>query len=168
MIVVLTDGGLADEKEALELLEEKLGDARLFVVGIGKGVQQETILRLSEYGRGTAVFVAEPEGLDEAVSGLFDSVSQPLAWDLELDWGDADVEWIGTDRIPDLYAGRPVTVYARTKGQVPEVVRLHATTMDGVRTYVKSLPVDGTVALERLPQPRRTTPARARKPRGSR
>ncbi len=140
MIVVLTDGGLADEKEALELLEEKLGDARLFVVGIGKGVKQNTILRLSEYGRGSAIFVAEPEELDEAVSGLFDSISQPLAWDLELDWGAADVEWIGTDRIPDLYAGRPVTVRARVRGDLPAEVLLNVTTTEGTKTFIAALP----------------------------
>ena len=140
MIVVLTDGKIADEKQALEMLTEKLGDGRLFVVGIGKDVQQDTILRLSEYGRGTSVFVDDPEELEAAVSGLFDSISKPLAWDLELDWGDAEVELIGTHRIPDLYAARPVTVQARVRGQLPDEVLLRVTTTEGTKTFMAVLP----------------------------
>jgi hypothetical protein len=86
------------------------------------------------------VFVDRPEELETAVSGLFDSVSRPVAWDLELDWGGAEVEMIGTDRLPDLYAARPVTVHARIRGRLPAEVLLRVTTTEGTKTFMTVLP----------------------------
>jgi hypothetical protein len=47
---------------------------------------------------------------------------------------------IGTDRIPDLYAARPVTVQARIRGQLPSEVLLHVTTTEGTKTFMTVLP----------------------------
>ena len=67
-IVVITDGILADEKPVLELLEEELGEGRLFVVGTGPDLYQDTLLRLAEYGRGAVTFASEPAGLELAIA----------------------------------------------------------------------------------------------------
>jgi len=144
MIILLTDGALQDRREVLEPLEQGLGEARLFVIGIGEDVTRETIMRLAELGRGTAVFADDPEGLNEVASAMFDSVADPLAWDLELDWGGAQVESMEPSRLPDLYAGRPVTVHARVSGELPEQVILEATTTGGLRQFTTLLTsIDG-------------------------
>jgi hypothetical protein len=139
MIVLLTDGAIRDRREVLEPLQQGLGEARLFVIGIGEDVTRETILHLAEYGRGMAVFADDPEGLDEIMTAMFASVSDPLAWDLALDWGGAEVESMEPSRLPDLYAGRPVTVRARIRGEVPEQVRLEASTTGGLRQFATEL-----------------------------
>jgi Ca-activated chloride channel family protein len=139
MIVLLTDGAIRDRREVMEPLQQGLGEARLFVIGIGEDVTRETILRLAEYGRGTAVFADDPEGLDEIVTAMFASVSDPLAWDLALDWGGAEVESMEPSRLPDLYAGRPVTVRARIRGELPEQVTLEASTTGGLRQFATEL-----------------------------
>jgi Ca-activated chloride channel family protein len=150
MIVIITDGAVHDEAPVLELLESMLGEGRLFVVGVGDDVKQETVLRMAEYGRGTAAFATDPQALDAAVAKLFDSVSEPVAWDLALDWGGADVELVKPRRVPDLYAGRPVTVLARVKGEVPAELTVTAKTMQGSRTFVE--PLTESADLERFPK----------------
>jgi Ca-activated chloride channel family protein len=141
MIVLLTDGALQDRKEVLEPLEQKLGDARLFVIGIGfgKDVSRDVILRLAEYGRGTALFAEEPEALNTVLAAMFESVSDPLAWDLELDLGGAQVESMSPSRLPDLYAGRPVTIHARVKGDLPGELKVEARTSVGTREFITIL-----------------------------
>ena len=58
-------GRLADrlelEPRLLELMDEKLDQGRLFVVGTGTHIRQETILRLAEHGRGAAASPLPPE-----------------------------------------------------------------------------------------------------------
>ena len=56
MVVILTDGAMQDKAGVLALLEQRLGDTRLFVVSIGEDVQHETIRTIAAYGRGTAAF----------------------------------------------------------------------------------------------------------------
>jgi Ca-activated chloride channel family protein len=148
MIVVLTDGAVQDRTEALALLEQQLGAARLFVIGIGEDVTRDAILQMAEIGRGIALFADDPEALDEALSAMFASVADPLAWDLTLDLGEAVVESVEPARLPDLYAGRPVTVRARVRGELPEEVGLEATTTGGLRRFTTDLAdtADGRLA----------------------
>ncbi len=140
MIVVVTDGNLADEKEVLKLLEDGLGEGRLFVVGTGRKIRQQTILRLAEYGRGAATFAGDSHSLETAVVELFDSIAQPIGWDVSIDWEGADVEEILPSRLPDLYADRPVRVLAWFSGELPSVLRLKMSTMDGDRLYTAKMP----------------------------
>ncbi len=139
MIVILTDGALADEDKALEVIENELGDGRLFVVGIGKQVKREAIERIAERGRGTAVFAPDVESLEPVVARLFDSVAAPMAWDLEIDFGGAAVEAIQPDRLPDLYANRMVTVIARVSGPLPADLILYGVTTDGEQTWTAAV-----------------------------
>jgi len=140
MIVLVTDGVIHDEKETLALLEQELGEGRLFVVGIGPSMRQQTILRLVEFGRGGAAFAGTEQELESAVTEMFDAIAQPLAWDLVFDWGNAVVEEVQPARFPDLYAGRPVTVLAWVRGDMPAELRVRVTTMDGDHAYTVKLP----------------------------
>jgi len=140
MIVVLTDGNVQDAPQVENLLESKLGSARLFFVGVGEDMKQEALMRFAEIGRGTAAFAENAEHIGSTVAVLFDSVAQPLAWDLEIDWGGAKVERIEPARLPDLYAGRPVTVFATVRGTAPSAITLNATTMDGAQAFSVVLP----------------------------
>jgi len=140
MIVIVTDGIIKDEKEALALMEEKLGDARLFVVGTGRHHRQETLLRLAEYGRGMAVFANDASALEQAVEELYAAISRPLGWDVELSLTGAVIEEILPSRVPDLYAGREVRVIAWVNGDLPSQMSLRMSTVDGDRLYRVLLP----------------------------
>jgi len=140
IIIVVTDGILADETAALKLLDERLGDGRLFVVGTGELMRQATLLRLAQHGRGAATFAGRSEELETAVAALFDSVSQPLGWDLQLDWDGAEIEEIVPTRLPDLYAGRPVRILAWVRGDLPDTLALRMSTTDGERRLRVKLP----------------------------
>jgi hypothetical protein len=140
LVVLVTDGVIQDEEETLALLKRELGQARLFVVGIGPAMRQQTILRLVEFGRGGAAFADDERELEGAVTEMFDAIAQPLAWDLAFDWGGADVEEVQPSRFPDLYAGRPVKVHAWMRGELPEELRVRVTTTAGQRDYSVRLP----------------------------
>ncbi|MCP3980098.1 MAG: VWA domain-containing protein [bacterium] len=140
IVIVVTDGILQDEKEALKLLDEKLGDARLFTVGTGPQLRQETLLRLAERGRGAAAFAGSASELESAVAELFASVSNPLGWDVTFDWGSAQVEEISPTHLPDLYSGRPVRVLAWVRGELPDSMGVRMTTSDGEERYNVALP----------------------------
>jgi Ca-activated chloride channel family protein len=150
MIVLLTDGALQDRREVLELLELGLGEGRMFVIGIGEDVSRDTIERIAQFGRGMAVFADDPEDLDAVMSAMFASVSAPLAWDLRLDLGGAEIESMEPARLPDLYAGRPVTLRVRVRGELPEQLLVEASTTSGMRQFTTTLAPAGSERLSGL------------------
>jgi len=150
MIIILTDGNVQDPREVEQLLQQKLGHARLFILGIGEDVNPANIGRFADVGRGTAVLSREADSLDAVLASLFESIAEPLAWDLEIDWGGADVELVQPTKLPDLYAGRSVTVVGRVRGPAPEKIEIRSTTMDGQRVFSTRLPEAEVDQLESL------------------
>ena len=106
----------------------------------GEDVDEMTLMRFAEICRGTAAVTRESDDLDATTAVLFESVSRPLVWDLELDFGGAEVEWEGPEILPDLYAGRAVTVEVRVQGELPATLTLHGSTVEGERTFTVTLP----------------------------
>lgn len=131
MIVVLSDGIVGDEKAVLDLLADPAFDARLLLVSVGSDARKDTLRRMAETGRGEAITVAEPSAIGQAMASLFESFASPVAWDLDVDWDGADVKDVRPARIPDLHAGRPVTLRATVEGRPPTRVRVRGATADG-------------------------------------
>ena len=56
------------------------------------------------------------------------------------------VELIQPTKLPDLSAGRPVTIIGRVSGAAPEQIEIRSTTMDGQRVYTARLPTSPVAA----------------------
>jgi Ca-activated chloride channel family protein len=119
-VVFITDGSIANEAELFELVHQKLGDSRLFPVGIGSAPNGYLLKRIARFGRGTYTFIATPAEVAERMSGLFDKLERPALRDVEVIFND-DVE-MWPERIPDLYAGEPLIVTARASRFVGDVL----------------------------------------------
>jgi len=142
MIVLLTDGALQDRDKVLQLLQSDLGEGRMFAIGIGTDVVRQTIEQMAAMGRGVAVFAEDADALQTVMTAMFESVAEPLAWDLALDLGGAEVESMEPANLPDLYAGRPVTVRARVRGELPGELAIEAVTTSGLRRFTTTLAPD--------------------------
>ena len=136
---MLTDGKVTDEEAVATFLEDKLDHARLFFVGIGRDVNPEVISRLAEYGRGSFALASDAATLEATVTELFAEVSAPVAWDLQIDWGGAELVSLEPGRTPDLYAGRPVILRARVRGELPRELIVESETMRGPQTFRATL-----------------------------
>ena len=140
MIVLVTDGFLADEKDVLALLKEELDEGRLFVVGTGTKINRRTLLTLAEYGKGAATFAGDSGSLEMAVTELFDSISQPVGWDVDFGLRAAGAVEITPSRIPDLYTGRGVRVLAWFQDELPSEIQIKMATMTGEQRFSVTLP----------------------------
>jgi Ca-activated chloride channel homolog len=110
-IVFLTDGAVSNEEELFRLINERLGDARLFTVGIGPAPNSFFMRRAAEAGRGTFTYIDEPRELDNKVSALLRKLERPAMTDLRVTWnisGD-HVPQTHPARLPDLYFGEPIS-----------------------------------------------------------
>jgi Ca-activated chloride channel homolog len=151
-IVFITDGGVSNEAEILTLIRERLGDARLFSVGIGAAPNAYFLHEMAAAGRGSYTFIAQREQVGERMQELFRKLEQPALVDLALRWpGDVQPE-LATSLPGDVYAGDPIVILAR----LPAMPSSGALTLSGRRAgraWQQQLPItliDGQSGLSKL------------------
>jgi len=128
-VVFLTDGAVGNEAELFAFIDRRLGASRLFTVGIGPAPNAHFMRRAAEVGRGGFTYVGDPDEVGERMAELARRLESPFLADLEIAWDDPGAEtW--PERLPDLYAGEPLVVAARTLSP-GETVRISGRRGDG-------------------------------------
>jgi len=146
VVVVITDGAIQDVDAVEKILGNEDLDARVLFLGLGAEPQVAILQRLAVLSRGEAAFAREATELKSALSRLFGSFSSPLAWDLRLEAPGAEIVATWPKRVPDLYEGRPVTLFLRVRGDLPETLRLRGASVAG------DLGLDRSLRIEDLPE----------------
>jgi Ca-activated chloride channel family protein len=109
-VVFLTDGQVGNEEELFRLIRAKLGDSRLFTVGIGSAPNSHFMTKAASIGRGTFTYIGKVEEVREKMGALFAKLESPVLKGVKIEWpqGVSAESWPA--QIPDLYAGEPVVV----------------------------------------------------------
>ena len=120
-VVFLTDGAVGNEDALFRLIRERLGDTRLFTVGIGSAPNSHFMTKAAELGRGTFTYIGRIEEVQAKMAALFSKLESPVMKALEVHWPEGVRAEAWPARIPDLYAGEPVVIAAaldRLEGEV--------------------------------------------------
>lgn len=122
-IIFLTDGSVGNEDALFRIIREKLGNSRLFTVGIGSAPNSHFMSGAAAFGRGTYTYIGRIDEVQEKMLALFAKLQHPVLTDLEVQWDNAaDVEaW--PHKLPDLYLGEPLLLTARA-GAMPEALHI--------------------------------------------
>ena len=144
-VIFLTDGAVGNEDQLFKLIAEKLGDSRLFTVGIGSAPNSYFMTKAAQSGRGTFTYIGKVDEVKEKMAGLFAKLESPVLKGVQVAWpqpvnaiaGGMKVEaW--PQRVPDLYLGEPIVISAALAGAGGEV---QLTGMNGDLPWKASLPV---------------------------
>jgi Ca-activated chloride channel family protein len=132
-VVFITDGSVGNEEELYSLIEERLGNTRLFTVGIGSAPNSWFMRKAAEAGRGTFTMIGALHEVNEKMGRLFRKLEQPQVTSISVDWPGAGNAESYPETVPDLYAGEPIYVRARLgKGIRPgDVVNVRGTSTLG-------------------------------------
>ncbi|HEU4647265.1 MAG TPA: marine proteobacterial sortase target protein [Burkholderiales bacterium] len=120
-VVFLTDGAVGNEEALFRLIRERLGDTRLFTVGIGSAPNSHFMSKAAELGRGSFTYIGRIEEVQQKMSALFAKIESPVMQALEVHWPEGVRAQAWPSRIPDLYVGEPVVIAAsldRLEGEV--------------------------------------------------
>jgi len=120
-IIFLTDGAVSDEAELFELIDFKLGDSRLYTVGIGSAPNAFFMKKAARFGRGTFTYIADVNEAQQKIQKLFKQISRPQLTHINIKWPDNLSEETWPKRIPDLYDGQPLWLkskVSRLEGQL--------------------------------------------------
>ena len=114
-VVFMTDGSVGNEDELFAMIRKKLGDSRLFTIGIGAAPNSYFMTKAAEFGHGTFTYIGKVEEVNEKMSALFRKLENPVLTNINVMLpGAVEVEtW--PKQLPDLYAGEPVMLSAALK-----------------------------------------------------
>lgn len=127
LVVFLTDGAVGNEKSLLRLLDQELGNARLFTFGIGSAPNEFLMRKMAEMGRGQTRFIRSHEDVGEVMADFFKTLDSPVMTGLNLIFRDRkglplqEISYY-PNPLPDIFRERPVQVVARyPKGSLQSI-----------------------------------------------
>ena len=140
-IVFITDGSVGNEEELYALIEQQLGTARLFTVGIGSAPNSWFMRKSAELGRGTFVIISALHEVREKMDTLFRKLEHPQVTNIDVTWPGGTVIEAYPAVVPDLYLGEPVTVKARAAGvfEAGDLVTISGNSIGG--SWSRELPL---------------------------
>lgn len=112
-LAFLSDGFVSNESEILARLHRELGDRRVFAFGVGSSANWHLIHGMADVGRGAAADIGLDADGAEPMERFMEAVAHPIMHATSLEWSGVRVEDLWPRRLPDLIAGRPVTVVGR-------------------------------------------------------
>lgn len=115
-VVFLTDGAVANEEALFGLIERRLGDSRLFTVGIGSAPNSHFMRRAARAGGGTFTYVGKIDEVQEKMSALFTKLESPVLKGISVHWPSGVVADTVPQNLPDLYLGEPLLIAAELDG----------------------------------------------------
>jgi Ca-activated chloride channel family protein len=133
-IIFLTDAAIGNEAALFDAIASRIGQNRLFTVGIGSAPNSYFMQRAAELGRGSFTYIGNTQKVGDTMQALFRKIERPMATALSVQWDGlpTDTHRIETypNRLPDLYDGGPIVLAARIVGPDP-LARASALTISG-------------------------------------
>lgn len=123
-VIFITDGAVGNERALLALIEQSLGQARLFTLGIGSAPNSHFMRKAAQFGRGASVTIGDLGEVQEKMQALFTKLENPLVTDLLVQWPAGIAVDAYPRKLPDLYRGQPIQLVAKLEGQLDGEVRI--------------------------------------------
>lgn len=149
-IIFITDGAVGNESALYNEIAARLGDSRLFTVGIGSAPNSWFMRKAADIGRGTHTHIGATDEVGQKMDHLLSQLQQPAMIDIAVSWQDSVESW--PEFVPDLYAQEPVILALRF-GDAPPVGELEVTGTRAGQSWkqVVSLPDSNAPAAEPNP-----------------
>ena len=114
--VVITDGYVVVEDQAVKLIRENLGKANLFAFGIGSSVNRHLVESVARAGMGQAFVVLNDDEAPRQAKRFLRYIESPALTRIHVAFEGLNVYDVEPASIPDLFAQRPVVVFGKYRG----------------------------------------------------
>ena len=148
VIVLVTDGQVGNEDHILRELAPNLRNVRMFTLGIDQAVNAAFLKRLAAAGGGLCELVESEDRLDAVMAKVHRRIGMPIATDLAVRGLGLAIAGasIAPKKLPDVYAGAPVTILGRYHGAAQAGARIEITGTTLGEAMCTAVDRDGTSA----------------------
>lgn len=145
-VVLVTDGYIEAERDVFGFVREHLDEANVFAFGIGSSVNRYLIEGVAKAGQGEPFVVLRPEEASAAAERFRTYIESPVLTGVKVDFSGFDAYDIEPVKVPDLFTGRPITVFGKWRGEPVGSVTIAGT--NGRDPYRATFSVGGIAPLE--------------------
>ncbi len=132
-ILVFTDGrSPLDPREIEKLNEHRAG---IFPIGIGTDLDRARLEMTAALNYGFVTYLDGDSGLEEAMVGVFERISNPILKNTVMEYGRADLYEILPRKIPDTYSGSYFFTTGRYRIPGPSSFSLAGFSSEGLVTF---------------------------------
>ena len=139
IVCFMTDGYVGNDMEIISEVQ-KHPNARVFSFGIGGSVNRFLLDKMAEAGRGEVEYVDLNDDGSAAARRFHERVRNPLLTDISIDWNNLPVADVYPQRIPDLFAAKPLILTGRFTSAGRGTIRLKGKM--GGSDFVREIPVE--------------------------
>ena len=140
--VIITDGYVAVEQEAFQIIRENKHNTNFFAFGIGRSVNRYLIEGMAFAGNGEPLFITNFQDTEKEVERFRNYINTPVLTRIKLESKGIEIYDVEPAGIPDLMAERPITVFGKYKGKAKGTLTLSGKT--GRKTYKQSFDIAAT------------------------
>ena len=144
--MIATDGYVAVEEKAFDLIRNNLGDANVFTFGIGSAVNRHLIEGMARVGMGEPFVITKPEEAAEKAVKFRQLILSPVLTRVKVDFQRFEAYEVEPPSIPDVLAERPITVFGKWRGTPSGTIRI--TGLSGTHPFEAIVPVEKVKPLE--------------------
>jgi Ca-activated chloride channel family protein len=152
--ILLTDGYISADKQAIDYVRANLGRANVFAFGIGTSVNRYLIEGLAKAGQGEPFVVTDPAAAPATAERLRSYIAAPVLTNVRVSYTGFDGYAIEPPAIPDVLAERPVVIHGKWRGKLGGKITVSGVGGKGVYSQTfdvgKALPRAENVALRYL------------------
>jgi Ca-activated chloride channel family protein len=130
-VIVLTDGYIAEERSAFELIANNLKSTNVFAFGIGSSVNRHLIEGLARTGQGEPFVVTDPAQAAATADRFRRYIESPVLTEIDVAFRGFDVYDVEPRAQPDLFANRPLVVMGKWRGAKAGEIEVKGRTPSG-------------------------------------
>lgn len=138
IVLFMSDGLVGNEQALLRTARERLGNARIFTLGVGSSVNRFLLEGLAYVGRGECQVIRHDGDETKAAERFYTLIQSPVLTNISLEWDGVEAVDLQPAGIPDLFQARPLVVYGRYLAPGKGTVTIHGRLGDG-KPYSKRL-----------------------------
>ena len=109
-IILMTDGAISYERDALAIVHQYIGDKKFHVVGIGSAPNSYLVKGLAKTGRGSYLFV-DNSNFKKKTNELLYKINRPVLKNLKLLI--ANDHYLLPNKLPNILAGDPINFFIK-------------------------------------------------------
>lgn len=116
LVLLLTDGYIGRETSVFETVRDERRGARVFAMGVGSSVNHLLLDGVARAGQGDSFVQQLSDDAEDAIARFQERIAVPAMTDVTVSFSRMKVSLVAPAALPDLWAGKPLRIVARTQG----------------------------------------------------
>jgi Ca-activated chloride channel family protein len=110
LVLFMTDGYVGNDREIIATIQKRLGNCRVFSLGVGSSVNRYLLEGMAYTGRGNCMIIRQDGDAKKTIDEFYTTIDAPVLTDLTLSWNGIRIIDPQPARLPDLFQNQPLTV----------------------------------------------------------